>query len=245
MNRSIARISRDADGDLWATVRYPGGHEQDEPVRQLPLSMLLAYAQGGAVVRDVGEAALGGVISEWQAEWRAQAAGWIDRLNKLGLKWLAVSSAAQKAGNTAVVREAKSKRVMLREVRSWVYTIVDTYLGGVQALGALPQLVIGGVAVVGVAGFAAWLADEEARVERARKDTLVALAQAAKGAPSEVRKALADATRGVVAVWELDGKAKVEAETESSIWPLVMLGVALAGGGVWLARQRGDRGASR
>ena len=165
----------------------------------------------------------------WQDDWRLKAWEWARRLDRLASGWLVIER--QGMVSSAAVR---GKRALAMKVRDWIYEVIETFLGGVDALpdtpqplGLLPQLVIGGAVVVTVTSIAAWISNEEERLVHAKRLFVKAVGEeVAKTSDPEVKRKLA----GVV--------DKVAPDEGGGFpWGWVLFGAVLAGG-VGVARQR-------
>lgn len=133
----------------------------------------------------------------WQDDWRLQAWNWARRLDQVAMGW----SQLEREGKMSSSAVAQKRQVVLK-VRSWIYEIIETFLGGVDklpnrvpigTLGALPHLVVGGVVLVTVASVGAWVSNEEERlIEAKRLFTKTVAEEARKTTDPVVRRKLGD-----------------------------------------------------
>lgn len=195
---------------------------------------------------------LGGLIDDIQAEGQAYAQDWINKFNRQGQAMYALRAELERmvpgyqkslGANHPTVLAMKRRIAALaadqaetRKFRDWVYEFGYAYLGWdaeTGDLGALPALVIGGVAVSG----AAYLARAYTQLDdrRAAHEQQVALARQAldayvKAPPSE-RPGILKATEKI-----LDSTASVAGQ--GFPWGKAAVGLALIGGGVLAYRKR-------
>lgn len=163
----------------------------------------------------------------WQDDWRLRAYGWARRLDAIATGWLTL----EREGNVAT-SAVKEKRKLVLKVRSWIYEIIERFLGGVDKLpntpdavplGALPHLVVGGVAIVTVATIGAWIANEEERLINAKTQFVRAVGEeVAKTSDPEVQRKLAGVAEKVGP--DNDDKGG------GFPWGWLLLGLALTGG---------------
>lgn len=186
LRMTILGVSRDHRGNRWVRVRYPDGNVVEIEPEFVPMDVVRAYqrawgARLGDMVDDI-RAQLGRLIDDFQAQGREWFLARILDLNAAESRHRENRDAAQSIGRADLVQEAEGYRQSCRTVRDNCYWIVDTYLGGVDALPnvvparaagprpPVPQprrdvrlgpagIILGGIGIVSGAALLAWIAD--------------------------------------------------------------------------------------
>lgn len=205
-----------------------------------------------ALVGMVDHRDLGGLIEDIQAEGQAYAQDWINKFNRQGQALYALRAELERmvpgyqksygANHPTVVAmkrriaDLAADQAETRKFRDWVYEFGYAYLGWdaeTGDLGALPALVIGGVAVSGAAYLARAYTQLDER--RAQHEQQVGLSrevfQRIASAPANERAQLLKAAEKAL-------NSSASFAGQGFPWGKAALGLALIGGGVLAYRKR-------
>jgi hypothetical protein len=168
-------------GERWITCQWADGHVQDMPPNLVPVNLIADYAT--RLRRNAGLAGLGDELSQLVDDVQAQGREWFlqqilaldhaERLHRTN------AEGAREVNRADLVEEAEALAGRARQIRDNLYWLVDTYLGGVDALpNVVPvggarrrtpaparpqvravQVILGAIGILSGAALLAWIAN--------------------------------------------------------------------------------------